>query len=341
MIDIKPDRNRPRGGFAEITVSVSDTGDNHEVTVFNSFLQKWLGPSGWQPNQHSFAPRQISQDGDQLRLIIGPDVVNQIEEDTPVKIGIGNASFDTYWPDDINHGPDVALEGDLAGTGAKAQAAQAKPMVKRAEPEPEPEPAPVIEDVDTPEIEPEPIEDEEVTVDPEPRKGRAGKLMWAIALIPILIAGAWLFLQNQTTAPADKTLPKITEIPAVASKCDAAKLTELAAEGFGEVAAQIRLCGAEVSADDALGFIERAAASNDGAALSLFGALYDTQVADEAIEDKIGLTFGDDPARAAEYYDRAVQAGNAKASERLTAVCRRLLLKNDTLSQSAHEDYCK
>ena len=83
------------------------------------------------------------------------------------------------------------------------------------------------------------------------------------------------------------------------------------------------------------------AAANDPAALALFGALYDNGVTDAAIEDQIGLTFTDDPARAADYYARAIAAGSQDAPPRLQAVCRRLLLKTDTLSQSAREDHCQ
>jgi len=60
-----------------------------------------------------------------------------------------------------------------------------------------------------------------------------------------------------------------------------------------------------------------------------------------AIEGTIGLTFADAPARAAEYYARAIAAGSQNAPERLQAICRRLLLRTDTLSASAREDYFK
>ena len=112
-------------------------------------------------------------------------------------------------------------------------------------------------------------------------------------------------------------------------------------DGFKALAAQLRTCGSEVTIDDALTFVERASAANDPDALALFGALYDTGVKDEPIKTDIGLNLGDNAARAAEYYARAKEAGSEEGATRLTAVCRGLLLKSDTLSQSAHEDFCK
>lgn len=348
MIDIRPDPKRPRGGFAEITVSgATPSGGPVEVTVYNSFLEKWLGPDGWQPNRHGFPARQAEQDGDTLRLIVGPDIVNQIEEDTPLKIGVAGTEFSTYWPDDINQGPDVAIGGDLAGTGSKAAAAAPKPITSLAEPEPTPDPeAETEEDGET-----DAGDDEDSYVKPvddEPKKSRAGSYaMWAVALLAVIGAAAWYFLMQ----PGDKVAvvepePTVEDEPqpepvAETNPCGTDQLRSLASDGFKTLAQQLRTCGSKVSIDDALTFVERASAANDPDALVLFGALYDTTVKDEPIKTEIGLNLGDNAARAAEYYARAKEAGSDEATNRLTAVCRGLLLKSDTLSQSAHEDFCQ
>ena len=349
MIDIRPDPKRPRGGFAEITVSgVAASEGPVEVMVYNSFLEKWLGPDGWQPSAHGFPARQAEQDGDSLRLIVGPDIVNQIEEDTPIKIGIGGAEFSTYWPDDINQGPDVAIGGDLAGTGAKAVAAAPKPVTTLTAPGLGSDAEEQTEDEDLPDdIEDDADDDYVQPVEDEPeKKSRAGSFaMWGIALLAVIGAAAWyLFMQPgekvATVEPEPAVEPK-PEPVAKANPCGADELRSLASDGFKSLATQLRTCGSEVSVDDALTFVERASAANDPDALALFGALYDTGVKDEPIKTEIGLNLGDNAARAAEYYARAKEAGSDVAATRLTTVCRGLLLKSDTLSQSAHEDFCK
>ena len=344
MIDIRPDPKRPRGGFAEITVSDVAAPDGAvEVTVYNSFLEKWLGPDGWQPNPHGFPTRQAEQDGDSLRLIVGPDIVNQIEEDTPIKIGVCGAEFATYWPDDINHGPDVAIGGDLAGTGSKAQPTAPKPITTLTAPDHGSDSEASSDDetaTEEPEEAPEDIPVPPVTEEPKP--SRAGSYaMWAVALLAVIGAAVWfLFLQPGEEVAA---IEPVTEPEPVAktNPCSGDQLQTVASEGFKSLAKQIRTCGADVNVDAALSFVERASAANDPDALALFGALYDSSVKDEPIKTTVGLDLGDNAARAAEYYARAKDAGSEEATNRLTAVCRGLLLKSDTLSQSAHEDYCQ
>lgn len=349
MIDIRPDPKRPRGGFAELTISGSTAAsDPVEVSVFNSFLEKWLGPDGWQPNIHGFAARQADQDGDTLRLILGPDVVNQIEEDTPIKIGVGGSTWDTYWPDDINHGPDVAIGGDLAGTGAKAMAAAPKPISKITEPEPAPQPEPEPIAPDDLDAGLEDKTDTDVDIDTEIETEKPSKAssmaMWAIALLAVAGMAAWFLLpqiQQESEQETQQAAAPAPEPDTSTGACGAEQLTSLVSDGFAALAEQLRSCGSDINVDLALGFVERAAATNDPDALALFGALYDPNITGEAIKDDVGLSFGDNPARAAEYYARAKDAGSDEGSQRLTATCRTLALKTDTLSQSAHEDFCK
>ncbi|MCV6592379.1 MAG: hypothetical protein OIF48_05460 [Silicimonas sp.] len=347
MIDIRPDPKRPRGGFAEITVDGVSPGETPvEIRVFNSFLEKWLGPDGWQPNPHGFAPRATEAGGDWMRLIVGPDIVNQIEEDTPIRIEIGETAFNTYWPDDINHGPDVAIGGDLAGTGAKAVATTPKPVTQMPQ-TPEPE-APVDEDAeaeDPPEDDTDAEEVGETEEDGTPPSKRGALVMWGAALLIVGAGIVWYLLQSAPETPPEAPPAQAATEPETprpsADPCATDQLTTLAAEGFAPLAQQLRGCGGAISADAALGFVERAAAAEDPDALALFGALYDKSVEEAEIKGTIGLSFGDDPARAAEYYARAAKAGSEDGRQRLTAICRRLLLEGDTLSQSAHEDFCK
>lgn len=338
MIEIKPDPKHPRGGFAELSIPGAAGGDPVTVAVYNSYQQKWLGPEGWQPNRVEMPARAATQDGDTLRVIVGPDIVNNIEEDTPVRIEIGGTGYDTYWPDNINAGPDEAVIGDIGGTGAAPEAKGPTVVVTQPEPDNSEE---VLSEADSEDQ--EDLEEYEDEGDEEPRKSRLpGIIATVVALAAVLAVVAYIYLDPSQTNRTTEVEPEPTPQPvATNDPCGMSALTELGTQGFGALANKMRECGSNLSADNALGLVEKAVAAGDGAALALFGALYDNGVTDDAIEGQMGLTFSDDPARAAEYYSRAATAGSQDGTDRLQAVCNRLLIKTDTLSRSAHEDYCQ
>lgn len=324
------------------------TTDPVLVSVYNSYQQKWLGPSGWQPNKAEMPARAATQDGDRLRLIVGPDIVNQIEEDTPIRIEVGGTGWDTYWPDDINAGPDEAVVGDIGGTGAAPVAKKPTAEIVEHDPEPlddaltETDSAEVEEDAgdyDDEDDEGEEAWDTEDDTERRPRWKLLLALMTALVLAAV-VANYLLFGMDPEPAPQPGPDPDRTTV-VQPDGCQPDDLAALQNDGFSAVAGKIRDCGSSLTADNALRYVEQGAAANDPEALALFGALYDNGVTDDAIEGTIGLTFSDAPARAAEYYARAVAAGSDTAKTRLEAVCRRLLLKSDTLSQSAREDYCQ
>jgi hypothetical protein len=129
-------------------------------------------------------------------------------------------------------------------------------------------------------------------------------------------------------------------VAAAPDPCSDAELAATAGQGFAALGAALRGCGGSVGPDTALGLVEEAVAAGDADALAFFGTLYDSGQTDPVIEEQIGLTLGDSPARAAEYYARARDAGSTEAEAFLNGVCRTLLLRTDTLSISAREDYC-
>lgn len=343
VVSITPDPKHPRGGFAALTISGAQaTSDPVSLSIFNSYQQKWLGPGGWQPGQADLIARQAHQDGDTLHLILGPDIVNNIEEDTPIRIEIGDNSWDTYWPDDINAGPDEAVVGDIGGTGSAPDVK--KPTVVKELPSDPPDPEPSLEDssadVDTTlesNLSSQEFNKEDQKDDDGKGKSRLPLILGAIAAVLVACVALYFFVLQ----PGDTEEP--VQQAVVTPELDLCGLETLSAQqgsSFADLASKIRDCGGDVSADNALLLVEKAAAANDAYALDLFGILYDNTITDAAIENTIGLTFNDDPARAADYYARAVAAGSTEAPARLQAVCRRLLLKSDTLSQSAREDHC-
>ena len=248
MIEIRPDPKHPLGGFAEITISgAAAEGEPVMVSVFNSYQQKWLSPDGWQANKTTIAAREVSQSDGNLRLIVGPDIVNQIEEDTPIRIEIGDGSWDTYWPDDINAGPDEAIIGGIGGTGAAPETKT--PTVMVAQPEADND-ASVLSatDADDGDLSDEADEDTNGVDDEETGKKSMTGLLIGAAVLALLLAGGAYFFLFSGDEPADiavvESEPKPAPEPApVGDACAVDQVAALSSEGFGAVATKIRDCG--------------------------------------------------------------------------------------------------
>ena len=336
MIEVRPDPAHPHGGFALIETAAGALGESVEVEVFDSFAARYLGPGGWQATRFAFGPYPVEHGAVADSLRVGPEIVNQLSEYQPLRLGLGAVSAELSWPDDVVPDADAAISGGLQTISAPP----AKPAPPPAPPKPAaPEAAFPAPAESLPASEPEappPV------VDPAPR--RAPLLLGGLILLALLAAGAAYLLTRPAPEPAPAPTPPVAEEapppPPPGPDCSPDALAALGARGFGPVAARLGDCGNAVTQDQALGLIETAAQAGVPAALTLFGRLYDAEATDAPLETGLGLTFSDSPARAAEYYDRAKQAGSAEAAPLLAAVCQRLAAMTDTLSQSAHEDHC-
>ena len=347
MIEIRPDPAHPRGGFAELQVDGAALADEvAEVAIFDAYSGRYLGDDGWQATRHGFGPYRVDHTTPGgARVIIGPEIVNQLDEFAILRIEMGPVSAEITWPEDIMPAPGAArIEGisvasiaaetkltavltaaDLAPApdgdpGPDLDAATIPEFEQEPEPEPEAEPAPAP--VPHP-VEPAMPED----LDPDNAPGPSGARWLLPVLLLLFAAGAAYFYM--TAAP---------DQPKIAGGCG---LDHLAAnDGFAAQAEAIRACGAQVSPDTALTLLERAAANGDGTALAFFGMFYDKEANDAVIEGEIGLSFDDNPATAADYYARAIAAGAGVARDPLQKLCARMAEMSDTLVQSAYEDHC-
>ena len=126
MIDIQPDPNHPEGGFARINLDQAPAQAVETIRVFNSYHGKWLGPDGWQANAYDIP---VEPSTGAATITIGPMIVNQIEEDTPIRLVINGTDYDCYWPDNINKRPEMAVIGGIGGTGAAPIAKAATAVV--------------------------------------------------------------------------------------------------------------------------------------------------------------------------------------------------------------------
>ncbi|MEM9551119.1 MAG: hypothetical protein AAGA05_08090, partial [Pseudomonadota bacterium] len=106
---IQPDPAHPRGGYARISFDASAVSDAAvSITLRNSFNDKYLGEGGWQAGKAYFGPYDVTVAGDKAEFVVGTEIVNLVEEYTPLAIGIGDREFETSWPDDIKEGPPAA-----------------------------------------------------------------------------------------------------------------------------------------------------------------------------------------------------------------------------------------
>lgn len=352
MLSIKPDPAHPRGGYAVISIDESAMADDTvTLTIRNSFNERYLGEDGWQAGKAYFGPYPVVVDGGRAAFVVGTEIVNLIEEYTPIAIGLGSVEHETSWPDDIMQGPAAATVGGVSPTSPLQDTSSGPTLVgKSRNPGPKDLKLSNVDDTGlvTDPAPPEPVPSEPLEAGVETAKSKSA-LVWPIILLLIAaIAGGayWFLTQNEpvaSTPPEPVVVPEpVQPEPAPEDQCSPAALGSKAGEGYGALLEQLSSCGTAVTADTALGLLEKGVAAEDPAALHALGRMYDQDLVIEVIETDIGLTFGDNPARAVEYYARARDAGDGVgAAEALVQVCERLATSSDTLSQGAFEDFCR
>lgn len=334
---VHPDPQNPTGGFGFLELPAGSLPDGSvTVAVQDVYSDRWLNPSNeteiaigdpnWQPERHGFGPYDVLRHDGADWVRIGPEIVNKIEEYTPLRIEVNGMVHDITWPDDVPPRAGTAALGGLRTAPPPAP----EPVPETPRPPPEPMPEIVV---------PDPVDPPEPADVQAPSRTRG--LVWVVAMLLLAAAAgaaAWVLLDwpEQT---AEEPQPPGQEVPVAArTGCTLTALQQK--PGFDAQIAAVRDCGAEVSPDIALRLIEDAAAAGDGQALLLFATLYDGDRLAPRIENLIGLSFADDPARAAEYYARAAQAGAGDAASLLAAICARLAGSELTLERGAYDDFC-
>lgn len=356
-LSIRPDAAHPAGGYATLTVEGgTDLGADVTVSVFDVYSGRHLGENGWQAEKVSFGPYAVAGTPQGPTVVIGPEIVNQLEEYTALRFDIGGQTFDASWPDDVIQDPGAALAGGILVAERPDHDPRPEPTVvlagrDRAMPEPpsEPDPEPPTSPP-LPAAPPDPVTGT-ATDDTETGQSRTGLIVVALALLLAVALGGWWFMTQDPSAPLPDervaetpTTPTQAEpapVTASADPCDTADLETLRGLAFAQADALMRQCGATLGAETALTFVTAAAAGGEAAALLLVGKLYDPAADDPDLEGAMGIQLGDTPSNAARYYSDAAAAGSEDAAGLLASVCERLAGMTDTLSSSAHEDYCQ
>ncbi len=321
-LKVHPDPQHPAGGhgFLEVPGGSLPNGPV-SVAVQDAYSGRWLHPAegtedgeNWRPQRHAFGPFQVHRQEHGDRILIGPEIVNRIGEYTPLRIELNDHAHDVTWPDTMLPAAPRAEPGRLSATARPvAIAAPVAPV------------APVVPPV-RPDI-PKPQPEMETA---EPPASRRWLLILLLVLAVAAVAAFFWFNRDGggsgTTATGDPDL------------CSAERVLSL--DGYTPRIAAVRDCGRSALPETALRVVEDAAAANNSEALLLFGTLYDDKHLDARIENLVGLTFSDNPARAAEYYARAARAGSQEAADRLATVCNDLAGSKLTLDASAFDDFC-
>lgn len=351
-LTIRRDDRRSAGGYAVLCFAeASPPVAPVSVAVMETFGGRWLalsagdaagiigiGDPNWQAGRHDFGPYAVTPVGTGFEVTVGPEIVNKIDGYTNLRLTAGSVSGTASWPDDIAPLAGAATVGGLQVMRKAAEVAPRRTAnltdVQAVEANDPPAPAPegtgAIGDAVAP-----------------PKRNLALPLGLAALVLIGLALAAWFLLAPPPAAPVAipaPVAPPVADPAPVAAADPAAGCTlealRAAPGALTDRLALVRACGSAVGPDTLLRLIEDAAATDDPAALMLFGAIYDGAETDTLAEGAVGLTFGDVPAQAAEYYGRAASAGAPEAAARLARVCAALETATDTLSQGARDDFC-
>lgn len=319
---VTPDPARPEGGYALIRISglAASPADARFAIEREGWERGVLGPDGWQVGAALLSPRAVRQEGAEVVLAVGPEVVDRVETG-PVRFRLPAAGIDQplFWPD---------LPTSHAGSrGPVPLAPPHRPVVAppRAAPPPAatepaaPPPPPVVE----------PLAPRPATPPFGPLRRRLPLPLVAGVLALLVLgagAGVWWATRGDSgrlaeapaasapPAPPSPASPAAPPPAAVAPPADPS-LADLSvpeviarAPGVPEIAAEAAARAARGRHEDALLLWEAAARLGHAPALTALGRLYDP------VGFQPGRPFRHpDPRQAARYYREAVRAGDAGA----------------------------
>lgn len=333
-LDVRADPKRPNGGYAEIVADPAKLPEGEAtVTIFDAFSERYLGEGGWQTERASFGPYPVAHEDGKARLVIGPEIVNEIEEYAVLKMTVGELSGEVNWPDDVFPLPGAARLGGLhvARSEPKPASPNLVQTVTPTAPEPEPEPTP----------EPAPVADPPAGAD---GRSRTPLFIGLAVLVLAALAAGWFFLMGPTDTVEEPApvaaAPEPAPAPEPQNPCAADAFAALASAPFAERSALMLRCAGQIDADTAFTIIEDGAVSGDADALALMAELYDPEVNSSPVEEQIGISLNGGLTLAADYYARARAAGNTAVTQRLTEICDALRAQSDTEARNAVEEFC-
>jgi len=218
QITLFDDERRPDGGFALMRVSGLAQADPALTGVTIRRLvgrDRCLGPTGWQAAEHVFVPRGVGVEGQDLIILIGPEIVDQVEADTGIEIALPRLQVaqQIRWPSltaslsrmDLpeQHEPPPSMRIDsLLGEEPPA------------DPSPPPEPAPQLRVDRAPEPEPDPM-----VAGERPQASDQPRFPWILLILLLLFSAvgiAAFLLQDQwlplVMGPDEQPTPTVAAV---------------------------------------------------------------------------------------------------------------------------------
>ncbi|MEM9318454.1 MAG: hypothetical protein AAGA70_05555 [Pseudomonadota bacterium] len=349
-ISITPDPARPLGGFARLAVPANALADEAvSVVVFDVFSERFLGVDGFQGERVAFGPYSVTRSGGEASVIVGPEIVNFLEDVATVRIEMGSVQDTVAWPEDVVPAIGAARIGGIY-TGGPMQAGGEDDGLVGLMPEdstddeepPEQDDETIPASFDFPK--PDPV--------PAPAPPNRAPLLFSVLLMLLLAAGAayWYFVMNPEAeiaeddppVVADEPLEEVVDLPEPnePNPCDEILLDELVADSFASASATLAQCAGEIDPELAFRVLEQAAFSGQADALVILAKAYDSETVDAVFETDIGVVLSDSDALAVEYYRRALSAGAPDVAPLLDAVCARLEGATSQIDTAAREENC-
>ncbi len=218
-VEFTPDPHKGPG-HGIITVSPLTCDAEPTFALTNASTQDCLSPEGWQSAEVFMHPQAWDCTNEQLRLAVGPEVVDHLDSldlyRLQIKEATGNITIHTLAISDIIHSSMVGGQG----MGHVQMAAPVAPVVEK-EPEPTPEPAPQPE----PALEPDPLPEMTMAQEEPAKKNMLPVILGVVLLCALLGAGLWWYLSQQDA----EQLPDTTqgeEVQPSSNEDDAQKAEE-------------------------------------------------------------------------------------------------------------------
>jgi hypothetical protein len=307
-LKISPDR-KEGPGYAWIDVNAALP---REVTFTlsspNRMQKSYLGAHGWQGNPYAWSPRRVEVTSRGPRLLVGPEIVDRIEEEEWIELRIPVANY-------VDHGtwPDIPPSGIPGPTIIEddPQAVYRSRSVADQPPPQRPQQDELLPPVDDPLPPPHPPVDAELQ-----RLAAKRHALAAYALIGFILGGAiscW-YVVSASTAAFTGEISNASSDVATAQRV----LGGGADQAQPMYQAGMRLLQNGGTARElGLQALHRSAELDHGPALLWLG-----KTADPSRSEWKNTRLKPDIAVALEAYSRAERAGSGEARQLRTALCR-------------------
>lgn len=259
---------------------------------------KNLGSAGWQEAEIFQSPLAAEQNGDTVKLFIGPAVVDNLDMQETYRFSLlapgKQAASCTMHTQDVRYSP-------MSGGQGIGMAPAAKPTP----PPPPPVPEPVME------VDPEPKLQAVPTPMPSgPDKNKAPMLIGILVALLLAGGGAYYFLNKDKTAPPPVAEPAKVESPLSLAR----KHLSGAADPAASLAMSKDYRAKPDGADAAFLLVEDAAQKGNAKGMLELAGFYDPTDTNPA------GSIAKDPRQAWNWYKKAEAAGEATAKDKLAAL---------------------